>query len=614
MANLVDKRIVVGARHMQKNWREPRGRYLGAVGARRGRHEMSVDGNRSEAGIVDPRAAPLVALLVESDSLEAELIAARLQADPHGASSAPVRLIQRGTVATACAALRYWTVDVVILDLTLPDARGLEALHRVRAASPETPVIILSGTADQALALEALRAGAQDYVLKPPPDGPTLERILRYAVERQRLLQTIDSTAHAAARSARQWKLLAEISKALAASSDPTLAIPQVAKLIVPEVSDCFVLFLDGDDEVSPKMELWHVDGEKAHALRDGIQSLLDTSGSAADGLVASLRSEEGESSQAWDEALLPVYATLGLSSGTAVPVRFGQRVRGLLVLAYMPGRRDAAANLEFTRSVAYRISMALEQGHLLRKAQRAVAARDRALSIVSHDLRNPLSTIQICARALLDPEPAPRSGIDHMGELIARSAELMQQIVEDLLDRASLDAGSLALHRRATPVAELFDAAKILFADVAEQQSIDLVLRRGIDLPAVDVDPQRLLQVLANLINNAMKFTPAGGRVELMAQNVTDDVANGLVAPREPAEVRFSVSDTGSGISSDDMTHVFDWYWQSPTGDKKGAGLGLAIAKGLIEAHLSHLNVESVLGAGSSFWFTMPAVEGLPA
>jgi signal transduction histidine kinase len=293
------------------------------------------------------------------------------------------------------------------------------------------------------------------------------------------------------------------------------------------------------------------------------------------------------------------------------MPLRFGGRVRGVLVLAFMPGRRDPVADVEFTRSVAYRISMALEQQHLLRQTQRAVTARDRALSIVSHDLRNPLSTIEICALALLDPAPAPQSGIHEMGELIQRSASWMQQIVEDLLDRASLDAGRLALHRRPTSVAELLDATRVMFAASAAQRMIDLVLTDGVGLPLVDVDPHRLLQVLSNLISNAMKFTQSGGRVQLLVQAVEDDLSEALLKGTRGGAVRFTVSDTGSGISSDDLRHIFDWYWQSPKGPRKGAGLGLAIAKGLLEAHSSRLNVDSVPGTGSSFWFTVPAANG---
>jgi signal transduction histidine kinase len=561
---------------------------------------------------VELKDSPLLALLVEDNPADAELISIRLTDAPRHVGSTPVRLIHRSTISAACAALRYWNVDVVILDLTLPDAHGLAALHRIREASPETPVIVLTGLADHALALEALRMGAQDYVLKPTPDGSSLVRILRYAVERLRLMQAIDLAAHATARAARQWQLLAEVSRALAASSDATLAIPQIARLVVPELADCFVLLLIGEGaDPSPAVELWHADGAKAPALRDAIQSLLAAPGPATDALLDSLRSDSSEFSALWDEALLPVYESLGLSSGTGTPVWFGDRVRGLLVLAYLPGRREeAVAELEFTRSLAYRISMALEQRRLLRQAQRAVTARDRALSIVSHDLRNPLSTIQICGRALLDPEPASPVGIHQMGELIERSAAWMQQIVEDLLDRASLDAGSLSLHRRSTPVAELFDAARLMFSRVAEECEIDFVLLRPRNLPSVDADPHRLFQVLSNLINNALKFTQAGGRVELAAQNVEDDLTAAILAGRRQPAVRFTVSDNGSGISSEDIGHVFDWYWQSPTGNKKGAGLGLAIAQGLIEAHRSRLNVESVLGTGTSFWFTMPAAK----
>jgi signal transduction histidine kinase/DNA-binding NarL/FixJ family response regulator len=575
------------------------------------RDSMTADPHFMGLGIVDPRATPLVALLVEDNPPDAELIAVRLEPGPRGAGSTPVRIIHRGTAATACAALRYWKVDVVMLDLTLPDARGLEALHRIRAASPGTPVIVISGIADQALALEALRAGAQDYVMKPPPDGHTLARVLRYAVERQRLMQTIDSALHASALAARQWKILAEVSKALAASSNATAAIPDVARLCVPEVADCFVLFLTGDEDEASSVELWHTDGENASELKDAIRVLLTAPESSSNGLLESLRADDGTSSALWDQALLSAFASLGLASGTGIPLRFGGRVRGVFVLAFTPGRRDSVADVEFTRSVAYRITMALEQQRLLRQTQRAVATRDRALSIVSHDLRNPLSTIQICASALVDPAPAPQSGIHEMGELIQRSAGWMQQIVEDLLDRASLDAGRLALHRKPTPVAELFDATRLMFAALATERAIDLVLKDGADLPSIDVDPHRLLQVLSNLISNAMKFTPSGGKVQLLAQAVDDDPGEALLGGIRSSAVRFTVSDTGAGITPDDLLHVFDWYWQSPKGPHKGAGLGLAIAKGLIEAHSSRLNVESVPGLGSSFWFTVPAANG---
>jgi signal transduction histidine kinase/DNA-binding NarL/FixJ family response regulator len=561
-------------------------------------------------GPIDLHAIPLVALLVEDNPADAGHISLVLQPGPRGAGLMLVRVIQRGNVASACAALRSLTVDVVLLDLTLPDSKGLEALHRVRAASPQTPVIVLSGVADQVLALEALRAGAQDYVLKPPPDGPTFARILRYACERNRLMQAIEVARVSAAVAGRQWKLLAEIAKVLAASTDPTQAIPLVANLIVPDVADCFVLFLAAGHEEMPTMvERWHVIGECAPALRDAVQNLLSTNRGSANDLLASPRSDDAATTAAWEEALLSVYGSVGLKSGCAVPLRFGERVRGLLVLGFVNGRRGSAADGEFTCSVGYRISMALEHDRLLRQAQRAVAGRDRALSTVSHDLRSPLNTIQICADALLDPEPAPPSGIRELGALIGKSVTWMRQIVEDLLDRASLDAGTLALHRQPTSVKDLFGASRALFAPMATERAIRLVLHEDADLPCVNADPHRLLQVLANLVGNAIKFTPEGGRVVVLAQAAEDDPIAALLTGKGGSAVRFTVSDTGSGIPAEDLAHIFERYWQSPTDSRKGAGLGLAIAKGLIEAHGRQLNVESIVGIGSSFWFTVPAI-----
>jgi signal transduction histidine kinase len=573
--------------------------------------EAAADIHLSGIGPVDLHATPLRALLVEDNPADAKRIALVLEPGPLGAGLMPVSLIQRGSVASACAALRDWPVDVVLLDLTLPDSNGLEALHRVCAASPQTPVIVLSGVADQVLALEAIRAGAQDYVLKPPPDGPTFARILRYACERHRLIRTIDAARASSAIAAHQWRLLAEVAQLLAASIEPVQAIPHLAQLVVPDAADCFVLFLARDEEAPPMVELWCGDGERAPALRDAVETLLTEEGPGADGLLSLLSSNPVGNMALWDQALLSVYASVGLKSGCGVPLRFAGRVRGFLLLAFNSDRRDSVADAQFARSVAYRISMALEQNRLLKQAQRAVAGRDRTLSIVSHDLRSLLTTIQICAAALLDPEPAPLSGIHEMGALIGKSVTWMRQIVDDLLDRASLDAGTLALHREATSVAEVFAVSRQLFAPIAADHFIDLVMREDAALPQVSADPHRLLQVLANLVGNAIKFTPAGGRVELLARAINDDLTPALSSGKRQTAVRFSVTDTGCGISPEDFPHIFERYWQSPTEHNKGAGLGLGIAKGLIEAHGQQLNVESIVGTGSTFWFSLPI--GIP-
>jgi signal transduction histidine kinase len=545
---------------------------------------------------------PLVTLLVEDDPADAELIAIRLEAAPPASGDRGVQLIRSDTVASACRVLRQARVDAIILDLSLPDARGLEALHQVRAVAAGTPIIVLTGASDQSMAVHALRAGAQDYVLKPPPDGGSLARIIRYACERQRLLLALDASLHASATAERQWRVLAEIGEALAPVHDVGAALGRVARRIVPEMTDCFVVFLAGTRKTAAADDRWHLYGERAHALRIALRTLLPRHGPSA-----------FEDSVVWRESLQSVFASLQLASGSAVPLHVNGRVRGLLVLASTSARGDGLTGEAFARAVADRIDVALAQARQLRRTERAVSARDRAVSIVSHDLRSPLSTIKICAEALLDPQPAPASGVRQMGELIHRSAEWMQQIVDELLDRAALDSGQLPLNRKPTEVTEIISAARTMFSTLAASRDIDFVLHSATHLPTMDADPHRLLQALSNLIGNAMKFTPAGGRVELLAQDSRADLAGRHPSVATDPGVRFSVRDTGEGIATEDLAHVFDWFWHAPREARGGVGLGLAIAKGIIEAHRGRLHVESAVGLGSTFWFTVPAVGHAP-
>jgi signal transduction histidine kinase len=235
--------------------------------------------------------------------------------------------------------------------------------------------------------------------------------------------------------------------------------------------------------------------------------------------------------------------------------------------------------------------------------AEAAAGARDEVLGIVSHDLGNPLSTIQICAKALLDPDPPALTGMREMARIIERSATHMQLILEDLLDRARLGAGRFTLDREPVAVVDIVSPIGAIFVPIASGRALDFVVESAPGLPRIEVDPRRIQQALSNLLGNAMKFTPVGGHVVLSARLEPETSRTG------PA-VRFAVSDTGPGIAPEDLPRVFDWFWQSPRGKRSGAGLGLAIAKGLVEAHGGRLAVESVVGGGTTFWFSIAALD----
>jgi PAS domain S-box-containing protein len=226
---------------------------------------------------------------------------------------------------------------------------------------------------------------------------------------------------------------------------------------------------------------------------------------------------------------------------------------------------------------------------------RRAVAERDQVLRIVAHDLRNPLSNIIVACSTL---EPGTREAERRPIEIISRAATHMNRLIQDLLDVSLVEVGQLKIERHRVSATDLICDAVEMQAPLASSSGIDL--RLAVDKGALNVfcDRDRLLRVLENLIGNALKFTNAGGHITVGA------------APKDH-EVMFWVEDTGCGIPPEDLTHVFDRFWQATTRARRlGAGLGLPITKGIVEAHGGQIWAESQFGRGSSFFFTLPIAD----
>jgi PAS domain S-box-containing protein len=240
---------------------------------------------------------------------------------------------------------------------------------------------------------------------------------------------------------------------------------------------------------------------------------------------------------------------------------------------------------------------LALEQAART-AAEAAVQARDEALAVVSHDLRSPLNAIAFSAAALRDPISEERRA--RLVQLIEQSADRMKHLVSDLLDVARIEAGRLAIESAPLDLRGLVEETCGAFRAQAWKRNVRLEADVPDHAPAVLADGDRLLQVLSNLTGNAIKFTPEGGRV-------------GIRVEVRPEDVRVSVSDTGPGIRTEDLPRLFDRFWQARRPDRRGAGLGLAIAKGIVEAHGGRLWAESSPGEGSTFWFTLPRMEPSP-
>lgn len=285
----------------------------------------------------------------------------------------------------------------------------------------------------------------------------------------------------------------------------------------------------------------------------------------------------------------------LGLQSCVAIPLKARERVIGALTVGRSDRRLDAS-EIELVTELAAQAALAIESATLYRRAQRAVAGRDHVLAVVSHDLRTPAAAIAMCARTLLEHLPADEAERQALYATIVESSDWMHRLLQDLLDAASIDAGRLAVDIRPHPVAPLLAAAESLFAESARTAGVQLHFDCQAGLPDVLIDDGRIVQLLGNLIANALRFTPRGGRVD-------------VTAGAGERGVILTVRDTGIGIGPDHLDHVFDRFWQATSpGASRGAGLGLAIAKGIADAHRGRIWVESEPGSGSTFHVELPA------
>jgi signal transduction histidine kinase len=213
-------------------------------------------------------------------------------------------------------------------------------------------------------------------------------------------------------------------------------------------------------------------------------------------------------------------------------------------------------------------------------------------IAIVSHDLRDPLQTITTAAATLLF-EPLDDDKAESVRRISLASTQ-MRRLVQDLLDLSRIEAGQLSIRQERISLMALVKEACTLFQPQAAAKGVRLECRVTEDLTPVAGDRHRVLQVLQNLVSNALKFVPAGGAITVSVE-WQDDV------------VRVNVADTGAGIADDDLTKVFDRFWRADRRDGGGVGLGLAVAKGIVEAHGGTIGARSQLGTGSVFYFTLP-------
>ena len=438
---------------------------------------------------------------------------------------------------------------------------------------------------------------------------------VRDITERKRLADqerrlAVEHAARTVAESAEQRAaFLAEASRVLSLSFDYHTTLSQLAHLAVPALADyCAVDVVEGENAFV-RLGFAHSDPEREEELRSVLREFKAEDVTPEHPvMIALLQGGSNIITEVSDEGLrravvnpeqYRVLSSLNPKSLLTVPMIASGKVIGALTLvSSREERRYNADDQSLAEELGRRAALAVENARLFDQAQQATRDRDEMLGVVAHDLRNPLNTIFMASQLLLELVPASDRPKEHRQlEIVTRAAGRMNQLIQDLLDVRRIEGGRLSLDTSPMDPRVVVGEAVELLRPIAQASSLRLETDILTGTPLVSVDPPRIQQVLSNLVGNAIKFTPPGGEISLR------------VAPVD-GEVRFAVVDTGPGISPDALPHIFGRFWQGKPGDNRGIGLGLTIAKGIVEAHGGRIWVESKPGAGSSFYFTVPKAE----
>ncbi len=399
-----------------------------------------------------------------------------------------------------------------------------------------------------------------------------------------------------------EQQFLAEVGAAFAASLDYEQTLATVGQLVVRELADwCIVELVEEGPSTTTRLKVASADPRQASLAAELETVRLDRSRrhfaspvlETTQPFLLERVTPEDVASFAQSPEHLRMLRAIEPRSLLEVPLLIRGRLSGILIfISSNAARTYTSADIPLAEALAERAALAIENGRLYREAVHATQMRDEVLGVVAHDLRNPVASILM--RCQLAQRAIEEGGTQAEFTRIERSAKRMNRLIRDLLDISTIEAGHLGLERSRVSAARLVSEAVETQRLLVESASLRVALEVTSELPDVWGDPHRLQQVLENLIGNAIKFTAPGGYIAVGA------------SPAD-GEVRFWVSDTGCGIPPEALAHVFERFWQARRGDRKGAGLGLPITRGIVEAHGGRIWVESTPGHGSTFFFTIP-------
>jgi PAS domain S-box-containing protein len=411
----------------------------------------------------------------------------------------------------------------------------------------------------------------------------------------------------------REQQFLAEVGVALSASLDYELTLATLARLVVQDIADWCAIDVTDERGQMTRLKVACADPAKAALcaiLEQGppdrdLPNLMRSVVESKRPIVVEQVTSRYIESFAQGPGHLHALLAAGVTSFVAVPMLMrGQPLGALFLGSSSLSRVYGQGDLRLAEALADRAATAIENARLYRSSVNAIHLRDQVLSVVAHDLRSPLSAILLQAAALRRSGPDPERRSQKQREAIHAAATRMNRLIQDLLDVALVEAGRLPIEPARLSARELIAGAVDMQRPLASSSSLELRSDLDRDVPDVWGDRDRLLQVFENLIGNAIKFTKPAGCITVSASSRDHDVV-------------FRVADTGAGIAPEDLSRVFDRFWRATSANRQGAGLGLPITKGIVEAHGGRIWVESAPERGTTFSFTIPKAtpeQGRPA
>lgn len=531
---------------------------------------------------------PLWVLVVEDSADDAELMA--LELHRYGFDAATER-VETADAMRAALDRREW--DAILADYSLPHFSATLALAMVQERGLDVPFILVSGTVGEETAVAAMKSGAHDFVLKGSLGrlGAAVARELRDAEERRQRRK-----AEAA------LTLLADLSQLLTEMPDHHAVLRRAVDLTVPALADWCILYSSGEQTVLDAVEVASVDSVDRDALRtlaERHRPRVPPRPEDGDPIAEALRDRKGVLTRdvtaevlariAPDPAHRALLQRLGLDSMIALPLLVGERVTGLWIFGAIGPRRYAQADLALARAVAGRIALVAENARLY-------LAREEFLSAAVHEIKTPIAVIKLAVQLLREVPLEP--GDTRLTQFlirIERQCDRLTRLVTNVLESSRMQLRRISLVRVRTDLDALVEAVTREMRDASPAHRIFV---RPSEPLALDIDPDRVEQVLINLIDNAVRYSPGGGDVEVAWR-------------REGDEAIVSVRDHGVGIPLDRQPRVFERFYRAHASTlarhAASLGVGLHLSREFVVRHGGRIWFESREGEGSTFYFSLP-------